>query len=180
MELAPSSRGEAMLVDAMSHPISLVQALAAGDARWEEVGGPRIAARFSTRDPDAERMDVEVDVLDAAGARLVAMGVRLVSTAEQPRPAAYVVNGRRADRRIQLPGYEVTLADGARPVPHDVPLEDPMKLAVADFVRAVVEARLPVGERPGLWDDLRRVHEIAPRMRFLAGIVSAFRAQPGN
>jgi GFO/IDH/MocA oxidoreductase family protein len=176
MELAPSSRGEAMLVDTMSHPFSLVQAVTARHFRWEDVGGPILRAWFSTHRPDADRLEVEAGLFDGNGSRRVAMKVRLTSTADQPRPAAYVVNGQRAERLIRLPDYAMTLADGER----EVPLEDPMKLAVADFVRALVEARLPFAERPNRGPDLRRAHEIPVRMRFVAGIVSAFRAGTGN
>ena len=177
MELAPSSRGEAMLVDVMSHPVSLLQELMADDERWGQVGGPGIASvRFSSRDPRAERFEVVVDVRDATRAPLVEMTVRMATTPDQPRPAAYVVNGRRADRRIRLPGYAMSLECGGR----EVPMEDPMKLAVADFVRAVVEARRPPTARPNLERDLRCMHDIPVRMRFVAGIVSAFRAPPGD
>lgn len=176
MELAPSSRGEAMLVDVLSHPCSLVQALTADDPRWGARGSPRFDARFSTHDRDCDRLEVVVDVRDLGGDRLLEMTVRMQTTASQPRPAAYAVNGRRAVRRIRTPDYAMSLADGAR----EVPMEDPMKLAVADFVRALVEARLPYAERPHLREDLRRTAEIPDRMRFLAGIVSAFRAGTGN
>lgn len=177
MELSPGSRGEAMLVDVLSHPVSLLQELLAGAAVWSAPGGPRLGpVRFSTRDPHAGRMEVVAGLGDAAGARVAEMTVRMTHTPSQPRPAAYVVNGRRADRRIRLPEYEMSFTDGAR----EVPVVDPMRLAVADFVRAVVEARLPPSQRPNLERDVRRLHDIPVRMRFVAGIVSAFRAPPGD
>jgi hypothetical protein len=104
------------------------------------------------------------------------MAVRLESSSAHPRPAAYVVNGHRAERRIRLPDYAMTLGDGAR----EVPMEDPMKLAVVEFVAAVAEAKGRFAGRPSLDACVRRAAEIPVRMRFVAGIVSAFRARDGD
>lgn len=168
MELSPSTRGEDALVDTLSHPVSVVQALLRRTSRWVRWGdSPRIASlRFSTRDPAAERLTVEADLSDGSGAPWFRMTLRLSTTPEQPRPAAIEINGRRADRRIRLPGYEMSFADGAR----SVPLEDPMRLAVAAFVRALASRPVPLGN-PSL---------LAERMQAVAEIVAAFRGEAGH
>jgi hypothetical protein len=176
MELAPSSRGESMLVDTLSHPFSLLQAISHEDERWEPPWDGRVEVRFSTRDPDADRLGVVVVLHGDHGRPEFEMAVRLESSSAHPRPAAYVVNGHRAERRIRLPDYAMTLGDGAR----EVPMEDPMKLAVVEFVAAVAEAKGRFAGRPSLDACVRRAAEIPVRMRFVAGIVSAFRARDGD
>lgn len=160
MELAPTTVGEEALVDTVSHPLSLLQAglgrtgqlrpgadLDMADVRFHAAGDDRLTAAFTLRDERGEGVEVEL---------------RLRRHPEQPRPAAYAFDGRRADRRILLPGYEMRLGDGAR----DVPLEDPMRLAVARFVRRI----------RGLDAGPRVDPAIEPRMAALERIVFAFRS----
>ena len=161
MELAPSSRGEEMLVDSMSHPLSILQGLLGPN----RIGMSLRAPAFSTRAPAAEAIDVTFEVDDAVLAAPVQVRVRLARCATQPRPAAYAVNGRRAERRIRLPDYGFSFADGAR----EVPLEDPMGRFVARFAED-----LRAGRREP--DD----ESVSERMRLLAEIVAAFRAGGGD
>lgn len=161
MELAPTTTGEDLLVDAMSHPLSLLQELL-GPHRM----GPRIRGlSFSTRDRSAEDLTVAFDLEDAVLRGPVRVSVRLRRVPAPPRPAAYSVNGRRAERRIRLPEYAFSLADGER----EVPLEDPMRLLVARFVGDLRTGRRDDPDDPD--DDA-----IVERMRLLAEIVAAFRA----
>lgn len=169
MELAPSSLGGEMLVDALSHPVSLLQAILERHASWMGWGdAPSLeAVRFSTRSEDARRIDVELDLRDAMDEPIAAR-IRLTHTPNQPRPAAYAVNGRRADRIVDPADYSMRLADLSDPAaPRYVPLLDPMQTAVAKFVAAVRRGSDPERE-PG---------SIGERMRAVAEIVSAFRAE---
>lgn len=169
MELAPSSLGGEMLVDAMSHPVSLLQAILERHASWMGWGdAPRLeGVRFSTHRADAREIVAELDLLDAVD-EPISVRVRLTHTPQQPRPAAYAVNGRRADRIVDSADYSMRLADLSDPAaPRYVPLEDPMGSAVAKFVAAV--------RRGG--DPEREPGSIGERMRAVAEIVSAFRAE---
>lgn len=172
MELSPSSCGEAMLADVMSHPLSVMQELV-GDGDGARAGCGTADVTFSTRAADAERLDVSfrVEWIGAGAHPPVEFEVRLVRAEGQPRHAALVVNGRRAVRRVRMPGYEMTLADG----PREVPLPDPMQLAVADFVRLLREVRDPAraagGEAPGS----RIARRIPERLWLLGEIVAWYR-----
>jgi len=165
MELAPTLRGEDLLVDAMSHPFSLLQALLGPN----RMGMTLRAPSFSTREADAEALDVAFEVEDAVLTAPVQVCVRLRRVESQPRPAAYAVNGRRADRRIELPAYAFSLADWPGEGAREVPLEDPMARFVARFVDDLRSGR----REP---DD----ESISERMRLLAEIVAAFRAGGGD
>jgi predicted dehydrogenase len=169
MELAPSSLGGEMLVDALSHPVSLLQAILERHASWMGWGdAPRLeGARFSTRSDDARQIEAELDLRDAMD-EAISVRIRLTHTPGQPRPAAYAVNGRRADRIVDPGDYSMRLADLSDPAaPRFVPLADPMQAAVAKFVEAVRRGSDPERE-PG---------SIGERMRAVAEIVSAFRAE---
>lgn len=124
MEMAPSSTSpREMLVDALSHPLSVLQELAPrGDAtigslRWGAVEEGRVELSFSF----------------GQAATRIASAVRLRSVATQPRPMALTLNGFRADRRVRMTDYSLVFADGAR----EVPLPDPMASLVAEFVRTL-------------------------------------------
>lgn len=156
MELAPASAGAAMLLDAMSHPLSVLQALRPaprGPFRTE-------ALRFSTTDPAAEDLTVGFR-LTAEGADPIDATVRLRRVDAQPRPAALVLDGHRADRRIRLPGYALSLAGEGR----ELPLPDPMGRRVARFVARVQASDAGAGDG------------IAERMRLLTEVVAAFRSE---
>ncbi|HVY61669.1 MAG TPA: Gfo/Idh/MocA family oxidoreductase [Planctomycetota bacterium] len=126
--LSPTSRGRQMIVDSLNHPLSMVRALVGtGKARllsvaWEGDDVVRLGADYAH-----ERGRLE-------------MAVELKHVPEQPRPAWFAIDGRRAEREVRLPGYtmELVAQDGRR-----TPLEDPLALLVADFL-----ARAGRGERP--------------------------------
>jgi hypothetical protein len=161
MELSPSSVGEEALLDTVSHPLSLLQ------AALKRTGQLRPGSKLDVRDLAFDtategRLGVGFTLRDE-GHQGVAVDLRLRQVPEQPRPAAYAFEGRRADRRIVLPGYEMRLADGAR----EVPLQDPMRLAVGRFVH-----RLRGGDGAPRVDPA-----IEPRMAALERIVLAFRGR---
>lgn len=114
MLLSPASTGPRMLLESLSHPLSMLERLC-GHAPVEAVrtemqeGGWIVEFRY----------------------RGAACKIRLQHAAEPPRPAGYGVNGRFA-RRVIEPGYELFFEDDDR----RVPLPDPMPLRVREVVQA--------------------------------------------
>ncbi|MEM8883436.1 MAG: Gfo/Idh/MocA family oxidoreductase [Planctomycetota bacterium] len=126
MRLAPASTGARMLLDSMSHPLSVLERIG-GHGRVEDVDVRMEGAGWTVR----------------FGYRGIACEVELVHAPEPPRPAALGLNGRVAHRVIE-PGYRLFFEDGDR----RVPLDDPMPLRVREVVHAA-RANLPV-DRDGL------------------------------
>ena len=109
-----------MLGDALSHPLSLLQALTgAAPARAAEIAltaGPgEVRLRFSYR----------------FAASSVPCEITLCSSARLPREAAYAVNGRWAERRIRASDYTFRLGDGEREVPAPAPLRELLRDTLA-------------------------------------------------
>jgi hypothetical protein len=152
MELAPSSSApREMLVDAMSHPLSVLQEVASG-----AVIGP-------CSWPAAEEGRVEVAFPFGQWAGQLDAIVRLRTVVEQPRPMAIVIDGRRAERRVRLDGYDLSFVDGNR----SVPLPDPMAALVRDFVRTLHDGESEVT------CEMRHVR-IRRRAEILEQIVGSF------
>ncbi len=152
MEMAPSSESPRdMVVDAMSHPLSVLQEVASGavlgPCEWTTVERGRVEVAFA--------FGQRAGQLDAV--------VRLRTVAEQPRPMAIVVDGRRAERRVRMDDYSMSFVDGNR----SVPLPDPAAALVRDFVRTL---------RDGESDVTREMRHVRLRRRaeLLAEIVGSF------
>ncbi len=154
MRLSPVRGGPAqMLRECMSHPLSLLQALAPPHA--DGLAG----LMFSTTDEDAARLDVSLRYPGGDG---IAVRVTLAAVAEQPRPAGYALNGLAVDRRVRLPEYALTFEHGGRAV--DVP--DPTDAIVAAFVGALRGEAAPALPLSG--------PAVSWRARALAEIVAGF------
>ncbi len=156
MRLSPSAVGRAMLVDALPHPLSLLQALT------REQPARVVEPRFSSHDSGAEALRVSF-VYECAGNRILAE-IELVGRSAPPREAWLSLDGRRAQRIVQPADYSLSLADSER----QVALPDPLTLLVGDFVRALV-GRLAGAPAP-------RADIIAWRMDGLCSVVRAFEA----
>ncbi len=119
MQLGPSSTGREMLVDALSHPLSLLHAV--------------------VDDSAAQVQEIEVQALDAhaaeitfqysAGSRRIDCRVDLHYSPDPPRPAGYGFDGHWVQREIELPLYAMRLVSGDR----EIPLPDPTPLLVRSF-----------------------------------------------
>ena len=154
MRLSPSATGRAMLIDALPHPLSVLQALSGvAPARIE-------SPRFSSHDPAAATLTLRFDFRSEA--RDVEAEVELVGASPPPRQVWIELDGQRARRRVQMPDYAMWLEDGER----SVPLADPLALLVADFVKHV--RRAASGQAPA------RAADVAWRMDHLESLVSAF------
>jgi predicted dehydrogenase len=153
MGLGPSAAGRAMVVDSLSHVLSVVQALAAvdGDAGATDV-------QQSDPRPTAERNVLSFLLTAATGP--VAVELHLQRCPEQPRPAWLEVNGCRMDRRIGA-GYSQSFVAGER----SVVAPDPLARLVYRFAALL-------GTR-----DLERTRELAAvlavRLRCTASILAA-------
>jgi predicted dehydrogenase len=153
IEMAPSStEPRSMLVDVMSHPLSILQAIAGAAGQgvrisaWNEVGEGRVDLSF--------RFEAETPI---------AVRIRLRPAPAQPRPMALTVNGSRAERRLEMEDYSMSFADGGR----EVPIPDPMAALAGDFVRTVRAGGSPA-------DSRERHRRIAARLLMLEQIVGSF------
>ncbi|MHC4937670.1 MAG: Gfo/Idh/MocA family protein [Planctomycetota bacterium] len=115
MRLSPMSKGPRMLLDSMSHPLSMLERLC-GHARVRDV-----AVTF-----DGESCRTEFTY------RGVACVVGLKHRAEPPRPASYAINGCAVSRVIG-DDYEIYFE---APYGRRIPLRDPMPLRVREVVQA--------------------------------------------
>jgi len=127
MHLGPISRGPRMILDSASHPISMLQALAGpgrvdeAQARFPGEGRGRLETSFRYRHA---RGDAEVEV-------------RLATCPEAPRPAGYAINGRAVERDVDPADYTIYFEHERR----RVPVEDPVKLLVEDFLARIAQRR---------------------------------------
>jgi len=157
MQLQPASRGVQALGDMLPHVVSLLQALVPGRAPAAEAIG------FSTRDPEAERLEARFTYRTGeASTRAV---LSLERSDVRPRRAALAVDGLSAERVVTGPDFALSLFGEGR----SVPLPDPFAALVADFVR-----QLPA--KPGL-PAVSRGAEIRERMAVVSRIARAF-AEP--
>jgi hypothetical protein len=123
--LSPVGSGRAMVEDSLSHFVSLVQAVAATPL-------PRLQRiQYSP----AEGVDaVALEVEFASDRARVTGRLELVREPAPPRSAWIQLDGRRAERRIELPSYRMSLCAEGR----TVELADPTQALVyrfADLVR---------------------------------------------
>jgi predicted dehydrogenase len=149
MQMEPSSRGLQSVGDALPHPISVLQALLPGAPSVRDVA-------FSTRDPQAPRLEVRFRYETHAGA--CDAEVTLTHSEGWPRRTSYAIDGRRAERRVSPENYRLSLADAER----SVPLSDPLTRLVADFVDALRSGREA------------QQHVILQRMQVLVKIAAAY------
>jgi len=124
MWLAPRSRGLQMVIDAAPHLLSMVRALV-GPGLIESI---KAEWQGSTLDQD---LRMQFDYRHRRGHSLVELS--LSHCLEPPRPAGYSIDGRPAQRRIELPHYGMHLEyNGSK-----VALPDPLGASVTAFVGAV-------------------------------------------
>ena len=170
MRLSPSGNGESMLVDSLSHPLSLLQAwVPIGESTQEdwvekatfqlytEDNEPAIAANFDFLRGDAR----------------VVCRVDLVRQREQPRRAGYALNGRRAERLVEMADYSMFFRDGERRVAMADPLATRMKLFVS-WLRRQMGGLPPVSE-PHMSQRVTTPLELVARVQMLEDLVGAFR-----
>ena len=114
MRLSPNSTGPRMLLDSLSHPLSMLERLC---------GHATVEAAHAEMEDGGWMVDFRY--------KGVACKVKLQHAPEPPRPAGYGINGKIA-RRVIGPDYEFYFEDGDR----RVPLPDPMPMRVREVVAA--------------------------------------------
>ncbi len=125
MRLSPTSAGRQQLGDCLPHPLSVLQALAPSP-------GPSVENVAYTRlDASEANLGVRFDYC-ADGAR-VAVDLELQQGEGFPRAASLEIDGRRAERRIELPAYDMAFADGDRTVELPDPLTARIRAFAADL-----------------------------------------------
>lgn len=161
MMLAPEFRGLSRWIETLSHPLSLLQAVAQGPAELQDI-------RFAETGPAAPdaRLSFRYVTLD----RSIDCEVRMQDTGERPRPAEYAFDDCVARRQIEQPGYRFFFDDGYRPEGEGearrVEAADPQRLLVASFLEQVRLARR-TGAAPA--DE-----SVARRQRLLAQLLNAY------
>jgi len=122
MGMEPASVGAAMASDALSHPLSLLQAL---------LGAALTVRGVQVHQADATDFRVSFAAVGPVGS--AAAEVRLHHNAVQPRRAWYALDDLRAERTLRLADYTMQLRAGER----EVALPDPLEQHLAHFVAAL-------------------------------------------
>lgn len=144
MWLSPAEPGSRMLVDSLSHPLSLLHALAGpGEIThlaFDLTGQPmsRCETRFRYRH--------EKGIADVI--------ITLALHPEQPRPAAYAINGLRVDRHIEPGTYLISFASDS----NSIAVEDPLYVHIRRYLRQI-EQRQPC-DRTAIVDGMRHFQQI--------------------
>ena len=139
MGLSPAAPGPQMLSDSFSHFVSLLQALVpVGDATV--LGGLRFVGHCGPEDGLNLSFVLERP-FPAVDCRLT-----LQLCKEQPRPAWFAIDGLRADRRVALPDYQMSLCAADR----NIAMDDPSAALVYRFLSDIREA---ISERDGTQSD---------------------------
>lgn len=152
MRLSPASRGEPMLVDSLSHPLSVLQAL------LPDPGAQLEAPEFAPDGPDSLTLSFGY----RAQGHGVRCEVRLVRSESVPREAGLGVNGRWADRLVRKSDYSMLFSAEDR----SVELPDPLGILLASFVGGLGSGAS--ADVPGTW-------QIVQRMQMLEDLVEALR-----
>ena len=124
MWLAPQSRDDKMIVDSVSHILSMLYTL---------VGAGKInniESNFAQLTSDNDLL-IEFDYLHAIGDTRVS--ISLVTSEAFPKPAAYAVNGLRVDRHVELPDYLISL----RTTDNQLSVIDPLECSIKNFISTI-------------------------------------------
>lgn len=161
MELQPASHGRQALADALSHPLSLLQALLPGES-------PTVAAvSFHPAGPPSadEALSVRFDY--RSGDATCAVEVALTRARTLPRRAAIEIDGRSGERLVAPESYRLSWAASDR----SVPMDDPLTHLVADFARRL--------RAPDESDRRSRARDIEQRMALLVELAGAYTHEEG-
>jgi hypothetical protein len=129
MGLSPTTAGRAMVADSLSHFLSVVQEILPVDRTTRLV-----TAELSDRGADPESAELSVALEEPFPRAVGRLVLRRVAT--QPRPAWLSVDGRRMDRRVRLPEYEISFRT---PEGREAPADDPLGVLVYGFASLLRE-----------------------------------------
>lgn len=170
MLLAPAEDGPGMIPNAMPHVLSLLLSCVPTGGRMESPQMER---------PAGGRLDVKFDYVYASGHTSVQAW--FIQAPRQPRPAGYAINDCTVRRTIRMPDYAMFLETGGQGLGEiacggpelavsaatanfneqvqRVPLEDPLRLLLADFISRCRAGTAP-GVDPALLDNVRLLDEL--------------------
>jgi hypothetical protein len=135
-EMSPSAATPAeMTMESSAHANALLLAL--GCAGIEE-----LSVRF---EPDEQRRKASLDFgfrSRTPSGGPVEVEYHFVQQLDQPRHAAYEVNHRRVERRVDVDGYRISLRHGSE----ELVIRDPLQSSVADFLAKAAAG--PAGREP--------------------------------
>ena len=123
MLVSPIGRGRAMVVDSLSHFLSVIQHLVRVDPSTQLRN-----LEVSACEQDTESLELNVELETPFPA--VRSSLYLRQCAVQPRPAWVAVNGERVERRIRPQDYSISFTGGGR----TIGIEDPLTALVRQFV----------------------------------------------
>lgn len=124
MWLSPQSQGSTMIIDAVPHLLSMLYSLV-GNGKINN-----IESNYHETNDDQD-LQIDFDYLYALGDTRVS--ILLTSSNTFPKPAAYAINGQRADRHVELPNYLISL----RSAEHQLPIEDPLVCSIKNFISTI-------------------------------------------
>lgn len=123
MLVSPIGRGRHMLVDSLSHFLSVIQHLVPVDPSTR-----LLQPSVSDCQADTESLELTVELESPFPQMRSTLYLR--RCAVQPRPAWVAVNGERVERRIRPRDYSISFSGGGR----TVGIEDPLTALVRQFV----------------------------------------------
>jgi hypothetical protein len=164
MRLSPGGTGYEALVESIPHPLSLLEEMREASAPGVDPcdGLPLSGLRIESPDgPEGGGRRLVVTFgYPLPGGASIASRVVLETCEDPPRPAAYGFDGNLVSRRIEEPGYRQFLrAQGPDGASRTVPLDDPSRRLVTEFV-AAISGGVPPPPSPRLEREVRRLEEI--------------------
>jgi hypothetical protein len=128
MWLSPQSSGSTMIIDTVSHILSMLYALL-GNGKINQIKSNFYSAAIDeNKDHD---LTIQFEYLHAFGDTQISL--HLTSSNSFPKPAAYAINGLRVDRHVELPDYLISLHSAD----HQLPIEDPLVCSIKNFLSTI-------------------------------------------
>ena len=149
-ELSPSAGTPAeMIMECAAHANSLLLELGCRGVEdpWASFD-PGGAGRYAT-------LDIGFLCRNQAGGPVRAE-YRFAQQLRQPRPAAYEVNRRRVERRVDMSGYQLYLRHGIQ----EEPMVDPLRSSVEDFLNKLAGKTPYFDAAPGILANSEMSYEL--------------------
>lgn len=127
MHLSPESKDVAMLIDSVSHGLSMLYQLL-GEGKLANI-------EFNCTGIPVDNIDLHFDYCHANGTTHCQFSLK--QTSDMPKPAGYQINGLQIDRQVALPDYQIQLQSTSA----TCTIIDPLTLSIKDFI-ANIEANI--------------------------------------
>lgn len=123
MQLSPYGHGKTMVIDSAPHLLSMLHALL-GDGTIEQLCYLKKTKRHCS-----------LSFIYCHATAQTAVRLSLQQCSDQPRPAAYAINGHWARRCVRIDDYSLSLSNDA----HSIPMPDPLLQSVQYFLSTVAQ-----------------------------------------